>query len=140
MAVSHWYTSVVFQGLVLIILTLLLLVAAVIPLIVQLIFSRRRLAYELRAAAPLIQAPMGVGENLTVVYDGVPLERPYFAELRLINLSRRDIPSSTFDQEMPLRFDLGIKLIKLLQVTHIPNKLPAPKIHAAEAAIEVGPS
>ena len=121
-------------------LTMLLLILAAIPVLAQFVFSKRRLAYEIRAAAPLIQAPMDVSKDLKVLHDGTVLNNPYFAELRLENRGHKDIPSEAFDQGMPIRFDLGIKIVKLLQITLIPDELPAPRVKADGSIIEIGPS
>lgn len=139
-AASHWYTSVVTQGFILIMLTVLVVILAAIPVLAQLVFSKRRLAYEIRAAAPLIQAPVKVSKDLKVLCDGTALDNPYFAELRLVNRGHKDIPSDTFDQGMPIRFDLGIEIIKLLQITLIPDELPAPRVKTNGSMVEIGPS
>lgn len=139
-AVSHWYTSVVTQGFIIIMLTMLLLILAAIPVLAQFVFSKRRLAYEIRAAAPLIQAPMDVSKDLKVLHDNTALNNPYFAELRLVNRGHKDIPSEAFDQGMPIRFDLGIKIVKLLQIALIPDELPAPRVKTDGSMIEIGPS
>ena len=118
----------------------MLLIMAVITWRAQKISSRRLLLYEIRAAAPLIHAPAEVSKDLQVVYEGTVVKDPYFMELRLVNKGREDIPSSAFDQGMPIQFNLGVDIIKLLQITLQPDELPSPEITANGSAVEIGPS
>jgi hypothetical protein len=138
-AAEHWYTSAAFQGFVTIILALLTLIATIIPIIIQRRSSRPWLSYEIRAATPLIQAPAEVSKDLKIVYDGTAVKDPYFIEFRLVNRGRDDIPSDAFDQGMPIRFDFGIDIVKLLQVTLDPDELRSPKVKADGSAVEIGP-
>jgi hypothetical protein len=136
---EHWYASAAFQGFVTIILTLLTLIAALVALWIQLISSRRWLSYEIRAATPLVRAPAEVSKDLKIVYDGTTVKDPYFIELRLVNRGREDISSNAFDQGMPIRFDFGIDIVKLLQITLEPDEPRALKVKADGSAVEIGP-
>lgn len=135
---EHLYASSAFQGFITIVLTLLLLIAAVVPLI-QRIRSKRWLSYEIRAATPLIRAPAEVSKDLSVVYDGTAIKDPYFIELRLANKGREDIRSSDFDQGTPIRFDFGIDIVKPLQITLEPDEPRALEVRTDGSAVEIGP-
>jgi hypothetical protein len=136
---QHWYASAAFQGFITIILALLTLIVAFVALRIQLASSRRRLSYEIRAATPLVRAPAEVSKDLKVTYDGAAVKDPYFIELRLVNRGREDIPSSAFDQGMPIRFDFGIDIVKLLQITLQPDEPRALKVSADGSAVDIGP-
>jgi len=136
---EQWYSSAAFQGFITIVLALLTLIATVVALKIQLSSSRQWLSYEIRAAAPLIQAPVEVSKDLAVMYDGSLVKDPYFIELRLVNRGRKDIISGAFDQETPIRFDFGIDIIKLLQVKLEPDELGSPKVKADGSTVEIGP-
>jgi hypothetical protein len=122
-----------------IILTVASIAASVFILLLQNRFSSRRLEYGLLSAGPIIRTPAKGSKDLTVVYDGAALDDPRFAELRLINPSRKDIPSSTFDQEMPLCFDLGATILKVLQTTVTPSGPPFPRTKIDGSTVEIGP-
>jgi hypothetical protein len=137
---SPLLTSIAFQTFVLIIIAFSTLIVAIIALLAQSIFARRWLVYELLAAGPIIQMPTEGRKDLAVVYDGTVLDDPRFAQLRLVNRSRKDVPSDTFDQGMPLRFDLGVTILKVLQTTQVPNEPPLPKVGIDDQVVEIGPS
>jgi hypothetical protein len=74
---------------------------------------RRLLVYSLPFSAPMLN-PSTRGFHQTqvqVLVDNRPLDDPYSVILRLQNKSRRDITSRDFDQEKPLHFDLGVKIV-----------------------------
>jgi hypothetical protein len=109
--------------LITILITLLGLIAAVVALWFQWSASSRRfISYEIRAAIPLIQAPAEVSRDLKVVYDGTAIKDPYFIELRLANAGRKDISSTDYDQGMPIRFDFGINIVRLLKTSLEPDE------------------
>jgi hypothetical protein len=137
---SPLFTSIAFQTFVLIIIAFFTLVVTIIALLAQSIFARRWLVYELLAAGPIIQMPTEGSKDLAMVYDGTVLDDPRFAQLRLVNRSGKDIPSDTFDQGMPLRFDLGVTILKVLQTTLVPNEPPLPRVRIDDQAVEIGPS
>lgn len=140
LAAEHWYTSAALQGGITTILGLLTLIAAVVALWFQwFASSRRRLSYEIRTAIPLIQAPAEVSRDLKVVYDGTAIKDPYFIELRLVNTSRKDISSIDFDQEMPIRFEFGIDIVRLLKIALEPDEPRVLNVKMDGSAVEIGP-
>ncbi|GAB4052716.1 hypothetical protein [Catellatospora paridis] len=74
---------------------------------------RRRLVYSVPTATPVVQTRNRVS-GLQVLKDGVPLDNPYVVELTIASRSRRDIPSSAFDQNKPLVLDLGAEVVEVL--------------------------
>jgi hypothetical protein len=78
-------------------------------------------------------------KDLKVIYDGAAVKNSHFIELQLVNRGRGDIASTAFDQGMPIRFDLGIDIVKLLQITLEPEEPRALKVRADGSVLEIGP-
>jgi hypothetical protein len=98
---------------------------------------RRRLYYGMPRVTRLLAASTDV-DNLEIRRRGKVLQDPYVADLQLIARSRRDIPSDSFDKDEPLRLDLGVGIVEILQS---PPKAttPPPKAVAEGTELLVGP-
>jgi hypothetical protein len=117
-------------------------VAALIPVIafyVPPLFSRRSLAYEYDESVPVINE-QAKAASLTVAYAGNSLTDPHVIRLELANSGKRDIPSSLFDQDMPIQFDFGVKVVAILHSSYAPASLISPKVEFDGNSLKVGPS
>lgn len=74
---------------------------------------RRLLAYSTPVVSPLVSGhwPLAPDGLLRVMLEDEPIKNPHVVILRIENRSRRDIRSTDFDQDKPLAFDLGARLI-----------------------------
>jgi hypothetical protein len=104
-------------------------------------FPRRRLLYYVRTETPLLTAPDGVRDDLELKHRGRLLERPYVIELVIVGRGRRDIPRDAFDNGEPIRLDLGVPIVELLQSTtsDSDSSRPVPQVRVDGTALAVGP-
>ena len=72
---------------------------------------RQLLSYAVNVQSLLPLAPDG---DLDITYRGTPVESPSLVQLRIVNQSRRDIPSTAFDSGKPLVIDLGVPIVAVL--------------------------
>jgi hypothetical protein len=105
-------------------------------------FARQRLEYGLRTVAPLLTAPDGVRDGLELRHRGVLLERPYLAEVVLAGWGRRDVPRAAFDNGEPIRLDLGVRIVELLQITATDSAsaTPVPPARVDGTELLIGPA
>jgi len=119
-------------------------------------FPRRRLHYGLRDAAPLLRSGSGMPSNLQLQHRQAPadtaddgesgvsaawqiLDKPRVLTLQLISRGRKDIPSDAYNDHQPLRLDVGIRIVEILQVTSRPKTLGAPEITIDGTSLRIGP-
>jgi hypothetical protein len=84
--------------------------------------------------------PVEVNPDLQVAYHGKPMKDPHIIVARLAYRGRRDLPSTAFDQDGPLRLDVGIGITALLHSAFTPSKEPTPKVRVSGKGVEIGPS
>ncbi len=84
--------------------------------------------------------PVKVNSDLQVAYHGKPLKDPHIIVARLAYHGWKDLPSTAFDQDGPLRLDVGIQITALLQSSFTILRKPLPIVRANGAGIEIGPS
>ncbi|MFI2667585.1 hypothetical protein [Micromonospora carbonacea] len=102
--------------------------------------ARRRLLFSMPTATPLIRTTRFSAANLEVRHDGRPLSHPHVLEIRLTCQGRHDIPSAMFDGGQPLRLDVGVPIINVLDTDSSPDTAPHPVWAADGTAITIGPS
>ncbi|SCF23805.1 hypothetical protein GA0070558_1772 [Micromonospora haikouensis] len=102
--------------------------------------ARRRLLFSMPTATPLIRTTRFSAANLEVRHDGKPLSHPHVLEIRLTCQGRHDIPSAMFDGGQPLRLDVGVPIINVLDTNSSPDTAPHPEWAADGTAITIGPS
>ena len=106
------------------------------------------MSYKLELSAPLIHESAKSSDSLVVRYGKRSfkdlykrsLKDPYIVHVRLSNIGRKDIQSSDFDQAIPLRLDLGVKIVALLKATSSLEDMPPPKVSVTDRELNIGPS
>ena len=101
---------------------------------------RRRLYYGMHVGAPLLAAPDGMQNKLELRYDGALLADPRVITIQLISRSRKDIPNDAYNDKQPLRLDVGVTIVEVLETTSIPETYPLPSINADGTTLAIGPS
>jgi hypothetical protein len=94
----------------------------------------------MRSAVPLQAAPAGMRRKLELRYAGKPLADPQVLTVQLFSRSRKDIPNDAYNDGQSLRLDMGARIVEILQITSIPETLPAPSVTADGTALAIGPS
>ena len=64
---------------------------------------------------------------------------PRIVKIKVINRGRRDIPSRAFDQQRPLRLDVAVPVLGILDVRSMPAGYLTPRIEADGTAVNLGP-
>ncbi|MGP4111979.1 hypothetical protein ACTWP5_13815 [Streptomyces sp. 4N509B] len=101
---------------------------------------KRLLSYDMSATALLRLGPSNaVRSTLEVRRNGAILTEPHVLEIELRNDGRRDIPSAAFDGGQPLRLDVGVPIVELLETSSAPHGYRVPPITVSGSALEVGP-
>jgi hypothetical protein len=103
-------------------------------------FPKRRLLYGMPVVAPMLTAPSGVRGDLELRHRGTLLTEPHVLEVQLLSRGRKDIPSSAYDGNVPIRLDVGAMIIEVLQTNSEPSPLPAPRVTIDGTALEIGPA
>lgn len=102
---------------------------------------RQELAWQVRASVPLLssKASAEARDAVEIRVDGQVLHSPRVVELYLVNRGRRDISTEAFDQHRPLRVDVGVPIVKMLNQVHTPAGLRPPRITVEGSVAELGP-
>jgi hypothetical protein len=103
-------------------------------------FTRLRMVYKLEASAPLIHEAVSPDPKLMINYETESVREPHIMHISLSNTGKRDIPSYAFDQQMPLRIDLGAKIVAILNSTPQPDTAPELKACKCGTELAIGPS
>ena len=103
-------------------------------------FTRRRMVYKLEASAPLIHEAAPLNPKLTVNYERKQIVKPHIVHISVANIGKRDVPSTAFDRQLPLRIDLGAKIVAILDDTPRPNTVAKPEASARGTELNIGPS
>jgi hypothetical protein len=96
---------------------------------------RQVLSYAANVQSLLPLAPEG---DLDITYRGTPVESPSLVQLRIVNQSRGDIPSTAFDGGKPLGLDLGVPIVAVL--SHNDHLSGAHTAAGGSTHIEIGPT
>jgi hypothetical protein len=139
LAAVHWYASSTLWTAVVSLAAAFITIAGSI-IAYSAAMPRRSIVYGMPVSAPLISAPSGVKPGLRLLHGDEELADPHLLEIKLVCRGRRDIPSSSFDQDTPFCIDVGIPIVALLQTTFVPAKAPVPKVAALGSELRVGPS
>ena len=132
---EQWYSSGTLWAAIGVCVTLLI---GVLTLLVMWV-PPQRLYYRAPPPTPLLPSGMRGIADLEIRHEGRPLTNPYLLEVMLTARGRRDIPSSAFDQGRPLVFDLGVGIVKVLQVRCSPTTSLAPPVAHEGRTLRVGP-
>lgn len=119
------------------------LVVAAVTLWLTYLWSvpKRRLHYWLASKTPLLlSAPSELSDQLEVHHDGRVVAEPHVLEVRVASRGRRDIPSSSFDGDQPIRVDVGASILEILGNDSDTKAVPKPVVRVDGTALEIGPA
>lgn len=90
-------------------------------------------------SAPILRSD-AAALGLEVTYKGNAILAPYLAKLTITNTGRRDIPTTAFDADRPIRIRLGRSFFGMPDaVGGLPAALPPVGCAPDDSVIEVGP-
>lgn len=87
----------------------------------------------------LLQPHESLNGSLEIRRNGTVLRDPRLVRVHLTNPSSRDIGSGAFDQSAPIRADIGVPILELLDVESQPTTSAAPEATVAGTELRVGP-
>jgi hypothetical protein len=137
-ASAQFYTSGTFWTAVTAIGSLLL----VLVTILFLKQPKRLLLYTISEATSVVTSRATgdrVGTKLQVIYGSDTLDDPYITSLHIQIRGRRDIRAADFEQDEPLKFDFGARIVALLPMSE-PLPLAEKGLRAAGTKILIGPT
>jgi hypothetical protein len=134
-AAAHWYSSGTFWS----VAGVLVAIAIGLPTLWLTRVPRQRLYYGAPAPTPLLARRPGGIDHLEIRHQGKILTDAYLLDVTLIARGRQDIPSSAFDQGRPLVFDLGARIVDILQVRCEPESSLSPPVTHRGCTLSVGP-
>ncbi|MFH8242636.1 hypothetical protein ACSLFT_22475 [Streptomyces sp. G6] len=100
---------------------------------------KRRLSYSMGYTRLLTSGSSRAHGALQVSHGGTVLADPRFVRVRLTNTSRRDISSSAFDQGTPIRLDIGVPILDILDTTSRPSANAIPPTTISGSEVSIGP-
>jgi hypothetical protein len=112
--------------------------AAIVALVVA--FPRRRLIYGTPIIASLLTSASSSRGDLELRHRGTAVTEPYVVDVEIISRSRRDITREDYDNQEPIRLDIGTRILELLKATSEPRSLYPPTATVDGSAINIGPS
>ncbi|MFJ3984874.1 hypothetical protein [Streptomyces fungicidicus] len=101
---------------------------------------KRRLSYRTLINTSLLATSTRQASHLSVTHGGTVLQRPRLIEVELRNTGRRDITAAMFHGGDPIRIDLGVDVIAVLDVEVDPDSTTPPRVVAAGTSVEVHPT
>lgn len=106
--------------------------------------GRQIVICQLTAAVPVLdRAKFGLHAatpDLAISHKGHKLANPHLVQIRIYNRSYRNIPSAEFDQNHPLKIDLGAPITALLDTVCQPSDSRPPVAAIHGTALDVGPA
>lgn len=99
----------------------------------------RRLTFSMPVVAQMIRAPDGLETGLEVRHPGGSVQDPYVVEVHPAASGQRDIPSTAFDRDAPLRLDVHVPIVNLLKIELTPETVSVPMLKVAGTVVEVPP-
>jgi hypothetical protein len=91
-------------------------------------------------AIPLLEPMEGARTAIEVRYSGRAVDDAHLVKLTLINTGRRDIPSTAFDQDAPLRLNTTVPLLEVLDIKTQPATAAPPDVTIDGTELRIGPS
>lgn len=99
---------------------------------------RRTLHYEFNVM-PLVQQHEGLTGSLEIRFNGNLLQDPHIIWAGLSNMGKRDISSSHFDQDRPIKMIMGVSVVNLLSIVTHGGTAAAPTASVQGGELHVGP-
>jgi hypothetical protein len=82
--------------------------------------------------------PAGMPSDLELRHRGTPRAEPYVLTIELASRGRKDIPNDAYNDHQPLEFDVGSRIVEILQVISEPKTLPKPEITTDGSRLRIG--
>ncbi|MTE19734.1 hypothetical protein F0L17_11480 [Streptomyces sp. TRM43335] len=99
---------------------------------------KRRITYWM-GDTPLLQSHHRLEGGLQVSRNGRTLADPRLVRIRMTNTSRRDVPSSAFDQSKPIRIGVGRPILESLGTESEPADAAPPQESVVGTELHIGP-
>jgi hypothetical protein len=99
---------------------------------------KRRIDYWFQDT-PLLQGHQSLDGSLEIRRNGTVLGDPRLVRVQLRNTSRRDVGSTSFDQDEPFRVDLGTPILDILGVETQPTTAQPPPGTPSGTELRIGP-
>jgi hypothetical protein len=100
---------------------------------------KRRITY-LMTDTGLVQTHQGLVGVIEIRRNGVVLINPRVVRIKLTNTSRRDVGSGDFDQQIPIKMDVGTPILELLgSPTGLPRTSATPVAVLSGSELHIGP-
>lgn len=77
--------------------------------------SRRRLHISIATPTPLIATDAHKIPNIRITLETRAVDHPYAATIKIVNAGQHDVETVHFDQARPVRIDLAVPVIHLIQ-------------------------
>jgi hypothetical protein len=102
---------------------------------------RRLLTYMLAADTPLLTrgARRLAGDELDVSLGGQALTDPHVIAIQVASRSRRDIRAADFDDQEPLKLDMGTPVLKMLRCYTGGPDMPRIQVDVQDSKLAIGP-
>ncbi|MGV4988642.1 hypothetical protein ACVB8X_43270 [Streptomyces sp. NRAIS4] len=100
---------------------------------------KRRLDYALLSVTSLLQGSTSLHGVVEVTRAGTALADPQVIKVGLANRGRRDVPSSAFDSGQPIKIDVGVPIVDILDMMSKPAHHQLPSITSTGSTVLIGP-
>ncbi|MFC8228794.1 hypothetical protein [Streptomyces sp. NPDC057287] len=136
LAASWWEEGSVFQFLIPLIVGVLVGVLGVWATL-RASHPKRVFNWWTHSNKPLVGRELGGGpdDGLTLHFRHIPLEAPRIIELALANQGRRDITAAMFHNDDPIEFELGARVIGIVELASTPEGTSVPRVTHEDVAI-----
>lgn len=101
--------------------------------------SRREISITMQPPAALLARESSSVQDVQVAVDGETITQPTIARLEITNRGRHDITSANFHDGRPLRIDLGVPVVRVLEVTAAPLRGDLLRTEIDGTTLKIGP-
>ncbi|MEU9702039.1 hypothetical protein [Streptomyces sp. NPDC047981] len=136
LATGDFYESGTFWAAVGVFVALLVGLGAMWATLRSRVPQRRRLLYAMSSTSLLQEQLNG---RIEVRHTGTSLAEPRLVQIRLTNVSRRDVSSASFDRNEPIKIAVGRQILELLSAETRPQGAAAPPVTVQGDELHVGP-
>jgi hypothetical protein len=140
MSASAWFdapASLFWATLVLVVIGIATLVITALTWVSGI--TRRRLICSIVSRTPIFSVPEEMLKDLEVSYRGRNLIALHVTVVDISNVGRSSIPSTSFDKERDIVFEVGVPVVEILTVEHRPAWAPTPCVLAVAHSVHLRP-